>query len=165
MVITSADIEQALTLLAETPQRIAVLTSGLEQAHLQLSLKQDAWSVHTILAHLRACADVWGKSILAMLAENHPTLRYVSPRTWIRKTDYFDQEFHAAFQTFAQQRADLLAVLSALARPDWSRAATFTGTVKGRDQTVFSYARRIVDHERQHLEQIESIVSAIQLAD
>ena len=164
MDVITADIEQILTLLAETPQRVAVLTSGLEQAQLNISPEQDAWSVHTVLAHLRACADVWGKSILTMLAEDQPTLRYVSPRTWIRKTDYLEQEFQASFQAFAQQRADLIASLSSLASVDWSRAATFTGTVRGRDQTVFSYARRIVDHERQHLEQIENIVSALQLA-
>ena len=157
MVVTPADIERILTLLAETPQRIAVLTSGLEPAQLHSSPEQDAWSVHIILAHLRSCADVWGKGILAMIAEDKPTLRYVSPRTWIRKTDYLEQEFHASFQAFAKQRTDLLASLSSLASADWSRAATFTGTVKGRDQTVFSYAQRIVDHELQHLEQIESM--------
>ena len=161
MDVITADIKQILTLLAETPQRIAVLTSGLEQAQLGISPEQDAWSVHTVLAHLRACADVWGKSILAMLAENNPTLRYVSPRTWIRKTNYLEQAFHASFQAFAQQRTDLLASLSTLANEDWARTATFTGTVKGRNQTIFSYAQRIVEHERVHLDQIESILNAI----
>lgn len=157
MDVTSADIKQILALLAETPQRMVFLTSGHEYAQLHTSPEQDAWSVHTILAHLRACADVWGKSILAMLVEDKPTLRYVSPRTWMRKTNYLDQEFHSSLQAFANQRTDLLASLSSLASEDWSRAATFTGTVRGRDQTVFSYARRIVDHELQHLDQIESM--------
>ena len=157
MDITSAEIERILALLAETPQRMAFLTNGLDYAQLHTSPEQDAWSVHMILAHLRACADVWGKSILAMLAEDKPTLRYVSPRTWMRKTDYLEQEFHSSLQAFANQRIDLLASLSSLASQDWSRAATFTGTVKGRDQTVFSYAQRIVDHELQHLDQIESM--------
>jgi hypothetical protein len=166
MIVTPADIEQIRTLLAETPQRITVLTRDLEQAqlHMQIFPEQGAWSIHAILAHLRACADVWGKSILAMLAEDQPILKYVSPRAWIRKTDYLEQGFHASFQAFAQQRAALHASLSPLAIADWSRTAIFTGTVKGRNQTVFSYALRIVDHERQHLEQIENIASAIQLA-
>jgi hypothetical protein len=159
---TSADIEQILTLLAETPHRMAFLTSGLEQARLHTSPDQDTWSVHAILAHMRSCADVLGKSILAMITEDNPTLRYVSPRTWMRKTDYLEQEFHRSFQAFAKQRTDLLASLHSLASEDWSRAATFTGTVKGRNQTVFSYARRIAEHELQHLDQIESILNAIQ---
>ena len=161
MDVTSADIEQILALLAETPQRLAVLTSGLEQAQLHTAPDHDTWSVNAILAHLRSCADVWGKSILAMIAENNPTLRYVSPRTWIRKTNYLEQSFHTSFQAFAQQRTDLLTSLNELADQDWARAATFTGTVKGRSQTVFSYAQRIVEHERQHLDQVESVLKTI----
>jgi hypothetical protein len=79
----------------------------------------------------------------------------------MRKTDYLEQEFHSSFQTFARQRTDLLGSLNSLASEDWSRAATFTGTVKGRNQTVFSYARRIAEHELQHLDQIESVLKAI----
>ena len=165
MDITAADIEQILALLAETPQRLAVLTSGLDSARLHTAPDHNTWSVQAILAHLRSCADVWGKSNLAMIAENNPTLRYVSPRTWIRKTNYLEQAFHDSFQAFAQQRTDLLASLSALAREDWARAATFTGTVKGRSPTVFSYAQRIVEHERVHLDQIESTLNAIAALD
>jgi hypothetical protein len=160
MDITAANIEQTLTLLAEAPQRLAMLTNGIDPARLQAAPDQDAWSANAILAHLRCCADVWGKSILVMIAEDHPTLRYVSPRTWMRKTNYLEQEFLASFQAFAQQRADLLVSLYALASADWARAATFTGTVKGRNQTVFSYARRIVEHEQPHLDQIETVLRA-----
>ena len=157
----SADIEQVLALLAETPQRLAVLAGEYAPAQLQAAPDQDTWSANAILAHLRSCADVWGKSIQAMLAEDNPTLRYVSPRTWIRKTKYLDQDFHTSFQAFAQQRAELLAALNGLAVEDWARAAIFTGTVSGRNQTVFSYTRRIVEHERPHLDQMESVLSTI----
>ena len=161
MNVTSADIEQVLALLAETPQRLAVLAGKYAPAQLQTAPDQDTWSANAILAHLLSCADVWGKSIQAMLAEDNPTLRYVSLRTWIRKTKYLDQAFHTSFQAFAQQRAELLAALNGLAAEDWARAATFTGTVKGRSQTVFSYARRIVEHERPHLDQMEIVLSTI----
>ena len=156
---SSAEIEQILAHLAATPQRLTLLTSGRDPVQLHAAPDQDTWSIQAILAHLRACADVWGKSILTMIAQNHPTLRYVSPRTWIRKTDYLEQAFDISLQAFTSQRADLLAALNRLALADWARAATFTGTVRGRSQTVFSYAQRIVDHERQHLEQIESILN------
>ena len=159
---TAADIETILTLLAATPQRLASMTSGLDKARLHVKPDNDAWSVHDILAHLRACADGWGHSILAMLAQDHPTLSYVSPRTWIRKTDYHAQEYHLSLQAFANQRNDLLRSLIPLAIEGWSRGATFTGTVKGREQTVLSCAQRIAEHETHHLEQIESILNTIQ---
>jgi hypothetical protein len=65
-------------------------------------------------------------------------------------------------QAFANQRNDLLRSLKPLAIEGWSRGATFTGTVKGHEQTIFSYARRIAEHEAQHLEQIESILNTVQ---
>ena len=51
-------------------------------------------------------------------------------------------------------RSDLLQALKTLGGEAWSRGATFTGTTKGREQTIFSYAQRIVDHEKEHLEQL-----------
>ncbi len=41
---------------------------------------------------------------------------------------------------------------------DWLRGATFTGTTKGREQTVLSYAQRMVQHEIEHCEQIEKLL-------
>jgi len=94
-----------------------------------------------------------------MLNQESPKLRYVSPRTWIRKTDYPNQGFHDSFRAFSQQRSDLLRVLKSLPPEGWARGATFTGTVTGRKQTVFSYALRLADHETLHLGQIERVLN------
>jgi hypothetical protein len=161
MKVTSTEIEKVLKLLTKTPRRMASMTRGLEDSRLHIKPDKDSWSVNDILAHLRSCADVWGKSIMAMISEDNPTLRYVSPRTWIRKTDYPEHEFRISLQAFAKQRNDLLKSLKALEVEDWSRAATFTGTIKGREQTVFSYAQRIVEHEALHLDQIERVLNSI----
>lgn len=149
-------------MLAQTPPRIASLTAGLAVAGLHAKPEQDGWSAHDILVHLRSCADVWGKNIIAMLTHDHPTLRYISPRTWMRKTGYPQQEFQTSLQAFARQRSDLLGVLEPLTLEGWSRGATFTGTVRGREQTVLMHAQRIAEHERQHLDQLEGLVKAIQ---
>ena len=63
-----------------------------------------------MLAHLRACADVWGDCIVAMITQDTPTLRAVDPRTWIRQTDYLAQDFEPSLHAFATQRTALLAV-------------------------------------------------------
>jgi hypothetical protein len=158
---SSLTIEQVLTLLAATPPRIAELTDDVAPARLQAGHAPDDWSANEVLAHLRACADVWGGCIAAMLAEERPTLRLVSPRTWIKKTDYRDQEFPAALRTFATQRADLLAVLQPLPPDGWSRAATMTRAGEVLERTVLFYGQSLAQHELQHLEQVERIVSAM----
>ena len=94
-----------------------------------------------------------------MLNEDHPTIRYVSPRGWIRKTDYLQHNFEETLEGFSEQRASLLAVLTKLKPAGWARGATFTGTVSGRNGTVLGYAARMANHEAGHLDQIRRTVS------
>jgi hypothetical protein len=148
-------IDEVLSILRESPPRIAAGTAGLEPAHLHTTTNDGEWSANEVLAHLRACADVWGKCILEIITRDRPALRAVSPRTWIRKTDYLKQEFHPALQAFTTQRAALLAVLEPLAIEDWSRAATVTGAGKVLERSVLSYADGLARHERVHVLQIE----------
>jgi hypothetical protein len=49
-------------------------------------------------------------------------------------------------------------MLKGLEIKDWSRTATFTTITKGREQTVFSYACRIAEHEHKHCDQIEAVL-------
>jgi len=151
-------IEQILTLLAAAPHRITTLTGDLAPAQLRIAPTPDEWSVNDVLAHLRACADVWGGYIAKILSEDMPAIRYLSPRTWIRRTDYPEQAFHS-LQAFTKQRAELLAVLEPLPPDAWSRAATVTKSGSVRTQTVLSFAEQLATHEQLHLEQIELIVS------
>jgi DinB family protein len=155
---SSLTIDQVLTLLAATPPRIATLTAGLAPARLHKAPQRDAWSANDVLAHLRACADVWGDCIATMIAEDKPTLRAVNPRTWIKRTDYLDLKFRPSLRTFITQRADLLAVLKPLPRKGWSRSATVTGAGAVLERTVFFYAQWLARHERPHVRQIERIV-------
>jgi hypothetical protein len=147
-------------LLAATPRRIASLSKAVENSKLHLRPHPDSWSANDILAHLRACADVWGKSMVDMITRHNPTLRYISPRSWIRKTDYLELEFRGSLKAFADQRRELLRALKDLRMADWSRSATFTATTKGREQTVFSYACRIAEHEKKHCDQIEAVLKS-----
>lgn len=160
MKVSPAETESVLRLLAATPRRIASLSREVEIGKLHFRPLSDSWSANDILAHLRACADVWGKSILDMITRDHPKLRYISPRTWIRKTDYLELEFQGSLKAFTDQRRDLLKALKGLAIKDWSRSATFTATTKGREQTVFSYACRIAEHENKHCDQIEAVLKS-----
>lgn len=144
----------ALAALSEIPQRIVRITAGVDDQLLHRQPAPDAWSARDIVAHLRACAEVWGRSIERMVTEDHPTVRYVSPRGWIKRTDYLEQSFRDSLAEFTKARAGLVAALGALDASGWSRGATFTATTSGRDATVLSYAKRIVDHELIHLDQL-----------
>jgi len=153
--------EQTLSLLAETPRRLASLTEGLTPAQLRAAPSQDAWSANDVLAHLRSCADVWGGCIAQILAEDAPTLRAVNPTTWIKQTNYPDLDFLPSLRAFATQRAELLATLEPLPAEDWLRAATVTGAGKVLTRTVLSYAQWMAEHERPHIKQVARVVGTL----
>jgi hypothetical protein len=78
--------------------RIAELIECLLPAQLLTPPAPGEWSARDVLAHLRACSDVWGKYIGIILSKDRATFRAVSPGSWINKTDYLEQEFHPSLQ-------------------------------------------------------------------
>lgn len=158
--VTPAEIQQTLAALAKTPKEIARLARGLDEGKLHRAPGPDAWSARDIVAHLRACADLWGGSLRRMLDEDHPTIRYVSPRGWIRTTDYLEQSFRDSLREFTATRSKLIDSLRTLDGRGWSRGATFTGTTAGRNATVHGYATRIAEHEGVHLDQLRRTLGA-----
>ena len=157
-------IEQMLTMLSEMPARIAALTSGLAPDKLRAAPNPGEWSANEVLAHLRSCADVWGNYIATIVAEDRPTIRAVNPTTWIKRTDYREQEFCPSFDAFARQRTGLVTFLEGLAPEAWSREAIVTGAGKPRVRTVHSYGEWLANHEWSHVKQIERIANAMRIA-
>lgn len=156
--LTSA---QVLALLREHPPRIAALTADLTPAQLRRAPGPDEWSANDVLAHLRSCADVWGNCIHRILDEDTPAIRAVSPRGWITRTSYPELDFGPSFREFEAQRGDLVSRLSALPPRDWLRTARVTRSGKVVTETVLSFAGRLAEHERHHLEQFARIARTI----
>jgi hypothetical protein len=146
---------EILSLLREAPGRIAAATSEVDPDELRRAPARGEWSVARILAHLRACADVWGGAIATILEEDRPTFRAISPRTWIDGTDYPALEFEVSFPAFVAQRAALLDVLEPLSFEAWARSATVTGAGAVLERTMHWYALGLAAHERSHVRQIE----------
>ena len=156
-----APIDQILDLLESAPIRIAEATANLSEAQLHTAPGPDEWSANDILAHLRACSDMWGKYIQRILAEDSPTFRAINPRQWIKKTDYLDLNFHPSFESFSAQRADLLSILKPLPQKDWARSATVTGAGKPLILTIHSYGDRLAIHERSHVKEITRLTTLL----
>ena len=161
MAKSSLTNEQVLTLLAETPSRLAALTAGATPAQLHTPPRPGEWSVNDILAHLRSCSDVWGGCIATLLAEDKPTIRAVNPTTWINSTDYPKQKFQPSLRAFTQQRAELLAVLQPLPPKAWARSATVTGAGRPLERTVRFYAEWLGHHEHTHFKYIARLVTPL----
>jgi hypothetical protein len=143
------------------PTRIAALTEGFTPAQLRTAPSADEWSANDVLAHLRACADMWGGYMMTILAEDKPTIRAVNPRAWIKQTDYPALEFAPSLRAFSTQRAAVLAILEPLPPEGWARTATVTGAGSPLERTVLDYADRLARHEQPHIKQIERIARSM----
>jgi uncharacterized damage-inducible protein DinB len=154
-------IEQVLTMLRAAPARIAELADGLSPEQLRARPDPDNWSATDVLAHLRACSDVWGDAIQRILNEDHPTIRAIDPRTWMTSTDYPELEFRPSLAAYTTQRAELLAILETTPADRWTRTATLTGAGKPIVRTLHGFAQRIAIHERPHLKQIDRTLRVI----
>ncbi|HEY2980033.1 MAG TPA: DinB family protein, partial [Anaerolineales bacterium] len=113
-----------------------------------------AWSSAEILAHLRACADLWTHSVYAMLAVDTPRLPDLDERKWARAARYAEVPFGDSLHAFRLQRESLLRVLRALPPDAWERAAL----ILDRKHTVFTQARRMAKHDAEHCGQIEELL-------
>jgi hypothetical protein len=152
---TPPEIQKCLAQLEETPRCIAACTFGLVEAQLSRRPTPRDWSAIEILAHLRACADLWSHSIYAMLVIEKPHLPDFDERRWAKAARYTTLGFHASFQTYSLERQQLLVVFRWLSPEDWSK----TALIGNRLHSVFSQARRIAKHEAEHCAQMEAQIS------
>jgi len=146
---------ESTALLRENASRLAALTRGATHAQLHTAPEVGEWSPNEVMAHVRACCDVWGGNIEKILAEEHATFAGVNPRTWIERTDYAEHRFEDQLRAFAAQRKKLLTTLEDLALGEWERSATVTSYGQAHEKTVRSYASKLAKHERIHVRQIE----------
>lgn len=152
--------EQILSILRETPSRLAALTRGATERQLATPPEPAEWSALEVLAHLRSCADVWGDGIATITAGNHPTIRTVSPTTWVKSTNYCEIGFAASLRAYSDQRDLLLGLLEHLDAAGWRKSATVLGGGSPIEWTVHHYADRLARHERSHLRQVEKTIKS-----
>src|SRR3954468_14532953 len=110
-----------LAILVDSPAHLSSVMAILSASELARRSAPEEWAAVEILAHMRACSDVWGGCIMTLIAEDEPTIRAINPQTWIKQPDYASLPLVDSFRAFAAQRAELLAVLTALEPAAWNR--------------------------------------------
>lgn len=153
--VTEPGIRLHVQTLIDTPQRIRACTRGVDEARLSTAPGPGEWAAAAIMAHLRACAEVWSTSIYAMLSEDQRVLAYIHPRDWIKQRGYAALGFAANFEAFEEDRTELVRVLERLSFEQWSRSARLTG--KANVYTVFGETLRMARHDAEHCHQLEAM--------
>ena len=147
-------IATSLRLLAEAPVRIERATAGVDEARLHRRTADEPFCPSTTSSPMSARPrNVRERFIDAMSTGDHATLRYVSPRSELRTTDYVDRTFAENLAAFRTSRAGLLDRLAGL--PADGRTGSL---IRDRPETVASYLRYLTEHETAHCEQIEALL-------
>jgi len=144
-----------ISLLEKMPYEITNRTLGIDPRQLQTRPNPESWSAVEILAHLHACATIWGLSIEKMLQENDPILENLHPGNWDKLSYYSAMSFDESFKIYKSNRRNLISRLIMLSPEEWGKI----GWIKNKKHTVFSQARRMALHEFDHLEQFEKNVN------
>lgn len=155
--------DEILALLRANPAAIAAACDGLPDELAARVPGPGEWSAVQILAHLRACQDVWGGACRTILREDRPTIRAVGPRSYVRRTGYLEAPFGASFAAFRAERESLVRVLEGAPPADWMRSAIVTGAGAVMERTLTWYALGLADHERQHVRPMERLAAALRL--
>ena len=139
------------SLAVNTPRHLEALSRGAgRRSATTVRRTRASWSANEILAHLRACADVWGRQLA--LDDRGGTVHACGTcrrGSLDRRTNYTSQLFSASLKEFAAQRARLLCALSALDRPiGHTGRHVYPGTHSWTPtQAILSYVRRMVAHK------------------
>ena len=155
--LSSHNVEKVVNLLNNIPEEIRKLTNGIESILLVTRKEENSWSVVEIMAHLHACATIWGDTIQEMLTHSFPVIEYHHPGEWQYLSEFSKMSFAQSLDIFIQNRRKLKSQLTNLKLEDWGRI----GFIKGKKHTIYSQARRLALHEFSHLEQISSSIILI----
>ena len=157
MKTSPAEIEIHLETLRQTPKVFARLAADFTETQLRLRPSPDEWSLQEILAHLHACAEVWGDDIERMIALDGTRFTKPHPRKVMVLERHTLPPFADAIVTFDALRKHQLTHLQELEIDYWDRGAT----INGRHHTVYSQVRRMALHEAVHIGQLDATAEIV----
>ena len=146
-----------LQALASTPNDLALMLRGVDDADDARRPAGDQWSMADVVNHLVDVEQRYRQRLQRVLEEQEPWLPYMHP----------DEQAHdprAPLSTlmgrFKEQRAQTMVLLKEIGPGDWQRRAVHE--TKG-NVTLRFLVQYLVDHDIQHLNQIVEIQQQLQM--
>ena len=152
---TPATVARVLALLAETPDRLADLSRGLNDEVLRRPIGPGRRSFAEVMAHLINTESRTNESIVLALALHEPLLANLhAEREYGRLLRHDRMPFVDCLAYFRFRRAVLLRLLEGLSDKQWARVVREEG--KQRRESVYWRARGLALHELEHLVELDS---------
>ena len=150
---------ESLERLSAMPQFLEAALVAAEPADLSARPGEGEFSLVEHACHLR---DVEREGYLVRvrrtLAENTPQLQPFDGTAVAAARNYPSQDARAAAQAFARARREVVALLAPLTADELRREAAFGG----RRICLADVVAMMVEHDREHREEIERLMDAIE---
>lgn len=145
--------DDAMTVLRETPERIASLLRGMSAERVERPRAPGKWNAREIVAHLADCELVFAFRLRQTLAEEHAVIQPFDQGVWAER--YAGYDLAAAEAMFGAARQWNLRWLDGVRAGEWQRPTTHPerGTM-----TLRTIAETMAGHDRNHLGQLEEMV-------
>jgi hypothetical protein len=150
------DEQQIIIALTHMPSLLSKrISPQRDMTRLTRAPERGEWSVRDILAHLRDNEARYFPKMYLIATSEHPDLRRVE-RVGPTEYDPDDSPFMVMSQ-FRRLRQSTLSLLNELPRDAWRRTGV---DVDNEVVTIRDLALELVDHDREHLAQIDATLIA-----
>ncbi|HEY6967073.1 MAG TPA: DinB family protein [Burkholderiales bacterium] len=152
--------------LAESIERLEAMPEFLDTAVEVVSQQDLRWrpspGQFSLVEHACHLRDLEREGYLVrvrrMIEEKMPALEPFDGTAVARERDYLSQDARLAAQQFAAARREVTGLLAPLTPADLARAATF----EGKRVTFGELVAMMVEHDREHREEIEDLMDSIE---
>ncbi len=152
-------LDEITAAIQAVPEKIEALCRGLRAEQLRQRPREGEWSMKEVMAHfLKMERDVFLLRLKRIVNEDRPRFESFDPEAWAAERDHRQGDFMADWRQFADARGETAAFLKSLppTAADRIGLSGFFGPV-----TLAQYATHIVDHDIEHLAQLEACRATI----
>jgi uncharacterized damage-inducible protein DinB len=136
------------------PGKIEALSRGLSAEQLRQRPREGEWSMKEVMAHfLKVERDVFLLRLQRIVNEDRPRFESFDPEAWAAERDHRQGDFMDDWRRFAEVRRETATLLTSHppAAADRIGLSAYFGPV-----TLAQYATHIVDHDAEHLAQLQA---------
>jgi DinB family protein len=155
-ILSYVGTDAPLDILAATPGRLGSLIASAGDEHLRWSPAAGRWSIAEIVTHLADAEIVGAYRLRLIVAAPGIAVQAYDQNAWARELDYATSDPHVSLDVFRAVRAGQLDLVRRLSDDRLDRFGMHSE--RGRE-TVRHILRMYAGHDRNHLGQIERLLS------
>jgi hypothetical protein len=155
--MTTGDRLGALERLRTTGRDLVSLLSGASDDHLARRPSEAEWSAAEVISHLGDAELVYATRLRLIVAQDLPRLSWYDEEAWVERFGPLDEDTRATMARWRALRDNNVRLLESLAEEEWARSGMHES--EGR-LTVEAIVKRMVAHDRNHLDQIRAALSS-----